>query len=310
MPSDTTKSLVDKLLGNAALYREQASQENAYWGEKFSDKQQIEMRKEDKLAARELRFARDKLPFQAAMRRSGATPERGLSLACGSGRAERNAMAAGICTSFHGVDLAEDAIEEARSIARQEGLDITYSVADLNSIRLEPDSYDLVITQNCLHHVLQLEHLADEIHRTLKPGGLLWIQDYVGETQLQFSDRRLEIANAVLGLLPEKLRTKRGTGVVRQAVERPVPGKDISPFEAIRSADIMPVFLERFEIVEKRESGGIIRLLLPVGTKTNYTENEDTRAIYELLYYLDQTLVREGILEPTGIQCLLRPKPL
>ena len=268
----------------------------------------MKIREEDKNARKALRAARNKLFLMGAIRRSGAEPEHGLSLACGSGRAERNAMTAGICSSFHGVDLSEDALKEARRIAQQEALNISYSVDDLNSIKLEPNSYDLVITQNCLHHVLQLEHLADEIHRTLKPGGLLWVQDFVGETQLQFSDKRLDIANTVLNLLPEKLRTKRGTGIVKKSIERPTPGKDISPFEAIRSAEIMPVFLQRFDIVEKRDSGGIIRLLLPMGTKANYTENEDTRAIYELLQYLDQLLIREGILEPTGIQCLLRPK--
>jgi SAM-dependent methyltransferase len=308
MSSDSKDSLIAKLLHNSALYKEKASQENEYWGEKFANRKQIEIREKDKLAGRELRVARDKLHFLGAIRRSGVTPERGLSLACGSGRAERNAMAAGICTSFHGVDLAEDAVEEARRVARREGLNITYAVDDLNCIKLEPDSFDLVITQNCLHHVLQLEHLADEIHRTLKPGGVLWIQDYVGETQCQYGDKRLEIANAVLGLLPEKLRTNRATGTVRETVERPTPGDDISPFEAIRSADIMPIFLERFDIVEKRDSGGIIRLLLPLGAKTDYTENEDTRTIFELLHYLDQILIREGILEPSGIQCLLRPK--
>jgi len=308
MPSKTTDSFITKLLNNSALYQEKANQENEYWGEKFSNEKQIEVRKKDKLAARELRVARDKLHLMGAIRRSGLKPDRGLSLACGSGRAERNAMAAGICTSFHGIDLAADAVEEARREAERQGLNITYSVDDLNSINLEPDSFDLVITQNCLHHVLQLEHLADEIHRALRPGGVLWIQDYIGETQCQYSDKRLEIANAVLSLLPEKLRTNRATGTVRQTITRPIPGDDISPFEAIRSADIMPVFLERFDVVEKRDSGGIIRLLLPLGAKSDYTENEDTRTVYELLHYLDQMLIREGILEPSGIQCLLRPK--
>ena len=245
--------------------------------------------------------------FAGAIRRNDSAPERGLSLACGSGRAERNALASGICTSFHGVDVAEGAVEEARKIAHKEKLDITYTVDDLNSIELEPNSYDVVITQNCLHHVLQLEHLAEQIHGTLRPGGVLWIQDYVGETQLQYSDKRLEIANTVLQLLPEKLRTNRATSNIQKSIKRPEID-NISPFEAIRSAEIMPVFLKRFDILEKRETGGIMRLLLPLGAKTDYLENDDTRAIYELLHYLDRMLLTEGVLEPMGIQCLLRPK--
>lgn len=307
MPPDTKESFIANLLGNSALYKEKAQEENAYWGEKFSNKKLIDVRKQDQLAGKELRVARDKLHFVGAIHRSGLTLERGLSLACGSGRAERNALTRGICTSFHGIDIAQDAIEEARRVAAAENLDINYSVGDLNSVELEPDSYDLVITQNCLHHVLQLEHLADEIHKALKPGGLLWIQDYVGETQLQYSDKRLEVANAVLELLPEKLRTNLATGTVRDRVRSAKPGEE-SPFEAIRSAEIMPIFLERFDIVEKRDSGGILRLLLPLGAKTAYLENDDTRALYEVLHYLDQLLITEGILEPSGVQCLLRPK--
>ena len=307
MSSNSTDSLISKLLNNAAFYKEQANQENEYWGKKFSNKKQIKIRQKDNLAGKELRVARDKMHFAGAIRRNDSAPERGLSLACGSGRAERNALASGICTSFHGVDVAEGAVEEARKIAHKEKLDITYTVDDLNSIELEPNSYDVVITQNCLHHVLQLEHLAEQIHGTLRPGGVLWIQDYVGETQLQYGDKRLEIANTVLQLLPEKLRTNRATSNIQKSVKRPEID-NISPFEAIRSAEIMPVFLKRFDILEKRETGGIMRLLLPLGAKTDYLENDDTRAIYELLHYLDRMLLTQGVLEPMGIQCLLRPK--
>ena len=95
---------------------------------------------------------------------------------------------------------------------------------------------------------------------------------------------------------------------MRETVQRPTPGEEISPFEGIRSAEIMPIFLQRFDVVKKRESGGIMRLLLPLGAKTDYLENEDTRTIYELLHYLDRMLIEEGILEPSGVQCLLRPK--
>ena len=107
MSSDTPESIVKNLLSNSALYEEKAKQEGKFWGETFADEKQIEVRRKDQLASKELRVARHKLKFMAAIRSHGLTPERGLSLACGSGRAERNALARGICTSFHGIDVAE-----------------------------------------------------------------------------------------------------------------------------------------------------------------------------------------------------------
>jgi 2-polyprenyl-3-methyl-5-hydroxy-6-metoxy-1,4-benzoquinol methylase len=309
MSQKSPEAIVEELLNNPRLYEEKAAREGAVWGEAFSSENQINVRKADKAASKELRVARDKLFLAGALRRQGLKPVRGLSLACGSGRAERNALAQGICTSFHGIDMAEDAIIEARSVAEREKLNITYEQGDLNKIKLQPESYDLVITQNCLHHVLQLEYLADEIRQAMKPDGALWIHDYVGETQFQYSDKRLEIANAILKLLPAKLRTNHITGKVITHVVRPIPGGMPSPFEAIRSAEIMPIFLERFDVLEKHENDAVMRLVVPIGAKSEYVENEDTRSMFELLYYLDQLLVKEGILEPTGIQCLLRPKP-
>jgi 2-polyprenyl-3-methyl-5-hydroxy-6-metoxy-1,4-benzoquinol methylase len=310
MTSKSPEAIVAELLSNPDLYAEKAALEGEVWGEAFASESQISVRKADKAASRELRVARDKLFLAGALRRQGLKPMRGLSLACGSGRAERNAIAQGICTSFHGIDVAEEAIVEARNMAKKEQLNITYETGDLNKIKLQPDSYDLVITQNCLHHVLHLESLAKEIHQAMKPDGALWIHDYIGETQFQYSEKRLEIANTILKLLPAKFRTNHITGKVITHVVRPTPGGMPSPFEAIRSAEIMPIFLERFDILEKHENGAIMRLVVPIGAKSVYVEDEQSKAMFELLYFLDDLLVKEGILEPTGIQCLLRPKPL
>src|SRR5205085_9891820 len=97
----------------------------------------------------------------------------GLSLACGSGRTEREFLRLGICQRFHGIDISPEVIVEARENGR--GLELTYEAADLNRVVLVPAAYDLVITQNCLHDVIELEHLAEQIWRSLKPGGYLWV---------------------------------------------------------------------------------------------------------------------------------------
>ena len=58
-----------------------------------------------------------------------------LSLGCGLGGFERNAVRMGIAKSFHANDISSGAIETARQEAKKTGLAdvISYSVLDLNS---------------------------------------------------------------------------------------------------------------------------------------------------------------------------------
>ncbi len=100
---------------------------------------------------------------------------------------------------------AEQALDKARKQAASEKLNITYEQSDLNFICLKEEKYDFVTTQNCLHHVLNLEHLASEIHQLMTTDGTLWIHDYIGETQFQYSHERLEIVNFILSILPERM---------------------------------------------------------------------------------------------------------
>ena len=231
-----------------------------------------------------------------------------MSLACGNGRAERQFIKAGVCQKFHGIDISHQALETAKKIAQENNLNITYEQGDLNNISLPQNSYDLVITQNCLHHVLHLEYLAAEIAKSMTPNGVLWIHDYVGETQFQYSDERLEIVNAILAILPEKMRLNKLKGTTLEKVVRPEPGTLVSPFESIRSAEIIPIFLEKFEVIEKFEFNSILRLVMPLGARVEYLQNEESRAIFELLFLMDRMLVDQGILTPTAGQYLLKPK--
>jgi 2-polyprenyl-3-methyl-5-hydroxy-6-metoxy-1,4-benzoquinol methylase len=132
-----------------------------------------------------------------------------LSLGCGGGRLERAWMKRGLLTRCHGLDISEEAIQVARDMAAKEGLDLTYSQADLNFVSLEPETYDLVIAQTSMHHYVRLERIADEINRALRPGGLLWVHDYVGETQLQHDDVRIELVNRILVYYRSALRGVR-----------------------------------------------------------------------------------------------------
>ena len=56
------------------------------------------------------------------------------------------------------------------------------------------------------------------------------------------------------------------------------------------------------------EFDAFLRLVLPPGTRAAYLENEDTKALFEILMLFDQLCIEEKIVRPTGGQYLMRPK--
>jgi ubiquinone/menaquinone biosynthesis C-methylase UbiE len=55
-----------------------------------------------------------------------------------------------------------------------------HSAAYLNDYDWKPSGYDLVIANGALHHIKNLEGVLDGMRRTLKPGGLLYVCEYIG----------------------------------------------------------------------------------------------------------------------------------
>src|SRR5262249_31791395 len=178
-----------------------------------------------------------------------------------------------------------------------------------NSVQLPEKQFDLVVAQTCLHHVLFLEHVADQIWRSLKSDGYLWIHDFIGETQSQYEPKRLAIMNQILTILPEKFRKNTLGNCLMTEIKRPEPGTLASPFESIRSSEIIPIFERWFTIEWTREFSALLHLVVPVGTRAAYIENDDTKALFEILLLLDHLCIEEKIVQPTGGQYLMRPRP-
>ena len=309
MSVDKAVEIVKRAMADRSVYDAMAARENEVWGKVLPERESSEIAIEDSKAAAILRLNRNCSSLPQFARKKGLTFEHGLTLGCGAGRCERDLISRGICRSFHGIDISEDAVAKARQIAEEQSLPLTYEVADLNFVNLPEKAFDLVVAQTCLHHILFLEHVADQIWRSLKNDGYLWIHDFVGETQFQYDDKRLAIVNQVLAVLPEQLRKNTMTGRITTEITRPEPGRLCSPFESIRSAEIVPVFQRWFTIEWKLEFDAFLRLLVPPGTRVAYLENENTKAVFELLMLLDQLCTKENIVSPTGGQYLMRPRP-
>src|SRR5882724_13656240 len=291
------------------VYQAMAARENEVWGKILPERERSEARIEDAEASLKLNVDRDFSSLLDIAQERNLKFENGLTLGCGAGRCERELVHNGACGSFHGIDVSANAIAAARAIAKEENLPLTYEVADLNSLELPEKTFDLVVAQTCLHHILFLERVAEQVWRSLKADGYLWIHDFVGETQGQYELKRISIMNQILAILPEKFRKNKITGRLITQIKRPEPGHLGSPFESIRSGEIVPVFQRWFTIEWKLEFDAFLRLVVPQGTRAAYLENEDTKALFEILMLLDDLCIKEEIVRPSGGQYLLCPKP-
>ena len=308
MSANKAQEIIRRAMSERSVYDAMAARENQVWGKILPDLERSQTRAEDAEASLHLDVSRHFSSLLRVAQERNLKFENGLTLGCGAGRCERDLVSRGVCRSFHGIDISEEAIAAAREIAKEQNLPLTYEVADLNFVELPEKRFDLVVAQTCLHHVLFLECVAEQAWHSLKSNGYLWIHDYVGETQQQYDPKRLSTMNQVLAVLPEKFRKNKINGRLVTEIKRPEPGHLGSPFESIRSGEIVPVFQRWFTIEWKLEFDAFLRLVVPQGTRSAYLENEDTKALFEILMLLDHLCIEEKIVPPAGGQYLMRPR--
>jgi SAM-dependent methyltransferase len=175
----------------------------------------------------------------------------GLSVGCGTGLLERDVFVKGICERVEGVDFSPEAIAEASSGAEEAGLSrqLEYRVEDINAIRLPPRRYDIVFFHGSLHHVRNVERVLSEVRQALKPGGLLFLDEYMGPARSEWTDGEWGFARCAFDALPSDLKN-------RAALAIPLPMDD--PSESVRSSAILPATRRLFEVLEDRPYGGNI----------------------------------------------------
>lgn len=283
-------------------YSEKLAQEGALWGSE-AEKQAREVapdwRYHRKLRHNVVMHTRDIDQFLSHIQPGMKT----LELGCASGwltlaMAQRGADALGL-------DIAEGALDVARryyeSIRDSVPGRVEYRAADLNRLDLPPAAYDVIAVKGTLHHLVEMRHVIENIHAALKPGGLLWVSDSLGD------EARLSVlvASGFMFILPthvsygDKIR-----GLLRFGFNAPsrikasMEAEGLSPFEgAGREHDWMRLIAERFQI-EKHVNApaftGYItaQLKLPDGIAI---------PVLRVLYTLDSLAVRMKLLRNSGV---------
>lgn len=221
-----------------------------------------------------------------------------LSLGCGGGALERHGLLLKIARRFKGIDVSEGALELARKLSREAGCQglIDYETADLNALILPENAYDAVMASQSVHHIEALEHYLDQVVKTLKPGGLFIVNEFVGPNQFQWRPAQVAHAQRLLDTLPKKYRgSLRGNGE-KQTINCPTIAamNEVDPTEAIRSDDILAEMSKRFDIVERRDFGGTLLQLVLDDIAGNFEDNPEDRAVLQTLFDEEHRLISSG----------------
>ncbi|HEX7708099.1 MAG TPA: class I SAM-dependent methyltransferase [Thermoanaerobaculia bacterium] len=208
---------------------------------------------------------------------------RGLSIGCGAGALERDLIRRGICERIDAFDGSLASLSIARREAVDAGLakQVHYFVADFNDPSLPEQTYDIVFVHQAVHHVTELERLYAAIVSTLRDGGLLYIDEYVGPSRFDWDEALIRPHRAVYDGLPERTRAE-------QKLLLPIQPDD--PSEAVRSSEIIDRLKIGFRILAQRDYGGnLLSVLFPV---VDWSEAQQD--LVATLIRQERTMLAEG----------------
>lgn len=214
-------------------------------------------------------------------------PRRALSIGCGAGTKEMDALALGVADTFECYDVSGEAVRVARQIAQDRGLadQIVFHHADAFAADLRSD-FDLVYWNNALHHMMDVHASVQWSRDHLRQGGVFAMDDYVGATRFQHSPEFVAWGSRLLALLPEHLRRHwNGTDVIPTVVGVLDPAElaRIDPSECADSGSILPAVKSIFPDAEIIKTGGIAYFIALTHTFHNYTSETELALLNAIL---------------------------
>jgi ubiquinone/menaquinone biosynthesis C-methylase UbiE len=261
------------------------------------------------------KYLKDKIPFGKC-----------LSICCGFGAVERILSGLNVAKEIIGTDIAPGAIKAAKERAIKEGYrNISYFIADLNTESLPENEYDIIWANGAIHHIKELDTVIPKLYKSLKNGGILIANEYVGPNYQQLDLRHQEIINAVKHLLPDELankkvfatnnsiwsrllsRTTKSLNKKAYKTKNNIFGKiwemmsieeflKQDPSESVNASNIIPTLAKHFNNMEvKYFDGSVLYYALDEHFYNNFDSNNPKhRTILEMLFKIEDDLIASG----------------
>ena len=204
-------------------------------------------------------------------------------------------------------------LERSRTLAKERGVEDKLSFVEADFNAWTPDGkYDAVIANYILHHVVNLEGLFSAIGGALRDDGVFLSTDVIGRNGIRRWPETLAHVNRYWDRLPDSYKYDH----VFQRTFHTYPDFDYSSsflpgvtpsFECIRSQDILPLLVDRFDFELFLAHGGILDLFIDRCWGPNFSEDrpEDLAFVDEVTELQDR-LLQSGEIKPTQMVAVMR----
>jgi hypothetical protein len=226
----------------------------------------------------------------AALRRRfpGRVFGRGISVGAGGAPLETMLVQAGIVERFDLYEIAQARIEQGRIQAAAQGLADRLVYYNANAFTsASPGTYDLVNWFDSLHHMFDVVESLAWSRTVLAENGVLLLDEFVGPTHMQYTDRQLDLAAAARACLPKRYLANPSWPDELLPLRESRPDieamKQVDPTECADSGRILPALQLIFPDAEIIPTGGVIYHLALSDVLANIHEKGDAALLNSLL---------------------------
>lgn len=208
------------------------------------------------------------------------------------------------------IDINPAMLERGAQLAHE--LDVapylTTTVGDFNDWQPR-QAYDIVIANQCLHHIIELEDLFDKIRHALEDDGRFLVSDMIGRNGHQRWPEALGIVNELWAQMQDRYKYNH----IRRRQEPRFINHDCSTssFEGIRAQDILPLLIANFHFELFLPFGNLIFVFIDrtFGYNFNVDVAED-REFIDRVHARDEAGLYSGELKPTQMLAVLTRNPV
>lgn len=209
---------------------------------------------------------------------------------------------------FHCLEMNSSMLERGAALASESGLSqhFSFAEADLNTWRADRQ-FDTVLAVHSLHHVVALEPLFDEVHRSLGEQGTFLINDMIGRNGHMRWPEALEVVQSFWKELPQAQTYNHQL----KRFEKEYENWDCSTegFEGVRAQDILPELIKRFEFDCFLGFTNVIDIFVDRCFGHNFDpNNEADRRFIDRVAAKDDALIESGQLKPTHMIAALKTR--